>query len=57
MGMTGGWLEGYTGTPTQPSQGPKYSIFRGQGPTHGQMKAILLVYHEVSQIYPQIDPN
>ena len=40
----GDWVgtrEGYTGVlPAYGSQGPKYSIFKALGPTHGQMKAI-----------------
>ena len=33
----------YTGTPPVPSQDTIFSIFWVQGPTHGQMKAILEV--------------
>ena len=40
VGRVGGWV-GYTGTPPVPSQGPIYSLIQPQGPTHGQMKAIL----------------
>ena len=38
-----GWVPGRAipGTHQALSQGPKYSIFRVLGPTHGQMKAIL----------------
>ena len=43
-----GALEGYTGTPTQPSQDPVLDIFLRLSPTYGQMKAILRL-NEVSQ--------
>ena len=34
---------------------PIFSIFKAERPTHGQMKAILEVSHEVSQIGSRID--
>ena len=38
----GGCLGGcYTGTRTQPSQGPILQYYSAEGPTHGQMKAFL----------------
>ena len=42
---------------TQPSQGPKYSIFKAKGPTYGQMKAILEVSEIGSRIDLRIDPE
>ena len=36
--MVGGWSEGYTGYPPALSQDPNISIFKAEGPTHGQMK-------------------
>ena len=41
---TGGYWEGtIPGTTQDPSQGPIYSLIARQGPTYGQMKAILEV--------------
>ena len=62
----GGW-EGYTGTPTQPSQGPYIHIYKAEGPTHGQMKGkseVLMRFlrlglewvPELTQNDPRIDP-
>ena len=42
VGIWEGIWEGYTGTPPDQSQGPIFNIYLRLGPTHGQMKAILV---------------
>ena len=55
-----GWVgtrEGYTGTPPDCSQDPKFSIFKAKGHTHGQMKVNMVNSMRFLRYGPQIDPQ
>ena len=51
VGTRWAWRGAIPGTHPDQSQDPIFSIFKAQGPTYGQMKAIL----EVSLRFPRID--